>query len=149
MSTLTKADIIARNRETAERFLNGTHSSNIADVAIIDQTVGDTIACLGFPGFAITDHDSYKNFFRTFRRSFTDMEWKVHALVADENFVSARWQIWATHSGDFAGIKADGRRITFDGMVLYRMQDGLIVETWLHINELMLLTQIGAIPAAA
>ena len=46
-------------------------------------------------------------------------------------------------------MKADGRRITFDGMVLYRMQDGLIVATWLHINELMLLSQIGAIPALA
>ncbi len=66
-----------------------------------------------------------------------------------DNYVSAPWQIWATHSGDFAGVKADGRRITFDGMVLYRMQDGLIVATWLHINELMLLSQIGAIPALA
>jgi hypothetical protein len=34
-------------------------------------------------------------------------------------------------------------------MVLYRMQDGLIDETWLHINETMLLSAIGAMPALA
>ena len=37
--TLSKADIIERNRATAERFLNGTHSKDIADVAVIDDTV--------------------------------------------------------------------------------------------------------------
>ncbi|MCT8991295.1 ester cyclase [Chelativorans sp. SCAU2101] len=113
------------------------------------QTVCDNIVCRGFPGFTIKDRESYKDFFRTFRRSFSGMEWKIHALVADERYVAARWEIQATHSGDFAGMKADGRRITFNGMVLYRMENGLIAETWLHINEMMLLSQIGALPAMA
>jgi hypothetical protein len=80
MSTLSKTEI---NRRTAERFLNGTHSRNIADVDVIDDIVGPHITCHGFPGTTITDHESYKDFFRTFRQSFTDMDWKVHALVAD------------------------------------------------------------------
>ena len=54
-----------------------------ADVDVIDETVGSRITCHGFPGTTITDHESYKGFFRTFRQSFTDMDWKVHALVAD------------------------------------------------------------------
>jgi len=77
------------------------------------------------------------------------MEWTIHALVADAYYVSARWEIQATFSGDFAGVKADLRRVTFDGMVLYRMEDGLIAETWLHINEMKLLNEIGAIAAKA
>ncbi|MEX0406811.1 ester cyclase [Aquibium sp. LZ166] len=139
--------IIDINRRTVERFLAGTHSRNIADVNIIDETVAEKITCHGFPGFSIDDHESYKTFFRVFRQSFTDMDWTVHALVADETHVSARWEIHATFSGDFAGVKADGRRIRFDGMVLYRMERGLIAETWLHINEMVLLSQIGAVPA--
>lgn len=146
MSILSKTEI---NRRTVERFLGGTHSKNIEDVDIIDETVGPTIACHGFPGFVIEDRESYKTFFRIFRQSFTDMDWTVHALVADETHVAARWEIEAAFSGDFAGVKADGRRITFDGMVLYRMEGGLIVETWLHINETMLLAAIGALPALA
>ncbi len=146
---MTRTDIIERNRATVERFLGGTHSRDIADVVVIDTTVATRVTCHGFPGGNPVDHESYKTFFRTFRLSFTDMDWKVHALVADERYVSARWQIWATHSGDFAGAKADGRRITFDGMVLYRLEDGLIVETWLQIDQLGLLGAIGALPALA
>lgn len=145
----TTQQIIDRNRRAAQRFLSGTHSEDIEDIAVIDETVAACITCHGFPGITISDRESYKEFFRAFRRSFTDMRWKVHALVADERYVSARWEIEATHSGDFAGVPADGRRISFDGMVLYRMEDGLIVETWLHINELKLLNEIGALPAPA
>lgn len=141
--------VIATNRRTVERFLEGTHSANPDGVDVIDETVHARIVCHGFPGDPVTDHGSYKAFFRTFRQAFSDMKWTLHALVADEVFVSARWEIEATHSGSFAGVEADGRRITFDGMVLYAMKDGLIAETWLHLNEIALLREIGAIPAQA
>jgi predicted ester cyclase len=141
--------ITERNRRTVERFLAGTHSKRIDDVRVIDDTVGPNIACHGFPGQPITDHESYKAFFRFFRRHFDDMDWTLHALVADERFVAARWEIEATFVGDFAGVEADGRRVTFDGMVLYRMENGLIAETWLHINEMRLMREIGAVPSIA
>jgi predicted ester cyclase len=141
--------ITEKNRRTVARFLAGTHSRDIEDVAVIDRTVCEAIVCHGFPGFRINDRESYKTFFRVFRNSFSDMDWRIDALVADETHVSARWEITATFTGDFAGQKADGRRVTFNGMVLYRMEDTLIAETWLHINELQLLTAIGAIPAIA
>ncbi len=145
-----KDALIARNRDTVERFLAGTHSHNIEDVAVIDDTVGGDIVCHGFPGITITDHESYKMFFRVFRDSFSNMEFAVDALVADENFVSARWRISCLHTGAFAGVEPTGKRVNFDGMVLYRMADGLIVETWLHIDQLSLLSQIGAVqPPAA
>ena len=142
-------EAVARNRATVERFLAGTHSKRLADVDVIDATVVEDIVCHGFPGPAISDHESYKNFFRVFRQSFDDMDWTLDALVADERFVSAHWEIEATFVGDFAGVKADLRRVRFNGSVLYRMRDGLIAETWLQINELELLRQIGAIPMAA
>lgn len=143
------SNITDLNRRVAMEFLNGTHSKNIEDVAVIERTVVPNVICHGFPGGEPHDHESYKNFFRVFRQSFSDMDWTVHALVADEEYVSARWEITATHSGDFAGVKADGRRITFDGTVLYRMEGGRIAETWLNIDQLKLLVAIGALPAMA
>jgi steroid delta-isomerase-like uncharacterized protein len=147
MKTITETT--ARNRAVVARFLTGTHSKDISDVDVIDDTVAENVVCHGFPGPEISDHESYKNFFRVFRQSFDDMDWTVNALVADEQFVAAHWEIQATFVGDFAGVTADGRRVSFDGMVLYRMTDGRIAETWLQINELALLGQIGAIPAMA
>lgn len=137
------------NRAVVELFLAGTHSGDLRDLAIIDGTVASTIRCHGFPGSDPTDRESYKAFFRTFQSSFTDMNFTVLALVADENFVSARFRVEVSHTGDFAGVRADGRRVSFEGMALYRIENGLIAETWLHLDQLSLLGQIGAIKAAA
>lgn len=145
----TTSSTAARNREVASAFLAGTHSANIDDLEIIDKTVSPRIRCHGFPGGNPVDRQSYKRFFRAFRRSFTDMEFDVLAMVSDEEFVAAHWRMSVNHVGDFAGVRADGRRITFDGMVLYRMEEGLIAETWLHVDELSMLRQIGAMPAIA
>ena len=70
-------------------------------------------------------------------------------MVADAEKVAVRWRFTVDHTGPFAGVAGSGKRIAFDGMVLYRLEDGLIAETWLHINELSLLTQIGALPTLA
>ncbi len=138
--------IIETNKATVAKFLAGTHSANIDDVEIIDETVVPHIVCHGFPGFPdgeFRDRESYKAFFRIFRQSFSDMTFETLKTIATEDFVSAHWEIWATHSGEFNGIAPDGARVVFDGVALYRMEDGLIAETWLTINLPLLVSQLG------
>jgi len=145
-------ETIQRNKATVERFLAGTHSANIDDVEVIDQTVVPHILCHGFPGFPngeFADRESYKAFFRIFRRSFSDMTFETTRMIATEDFVSTHWEIWATHSGEFRGIAPDNARVVFDGVALYRMEDGRIAETWLTINEPLLVSQLGKTAAAA
>jgi predicted ester cyclase len=139
-------DAIAIKRSTVERFLAGTHSDNIDDVEVIDETVVPHIVCHGFPGFPggeFRDRESYKAFFRIFRQSFSSMCFETLATIATEDFVSAHWQIWATHSGEFEGIAPDHARVVFDGVALYRMEDGKIAETWLTINDPLLVSQLA------
>lgn len=139
-------DIIRTNKETVARFLAGTHSENIDDVEVIDETVVPHIVCHGFPGFpggGFRDRESYKAFFRIFRQSFSEMSFETLATIATEDFVSAHWKIRATHSGEFQGIAPDQARVVFDGVALYRMESGLIAETWLTINEPLLVSQLG------
>lgn len=73
------------------------------------------------------------------------MTFSVPSMVADERYVHARWCMSVTHCGEFAGIPATGRRVTVEGMVLYRIDEGLIAETWLQLDQLSLLVQIGAV----
>jgi steroid delta-isomerase-like uncharacterized protein len=137
--------IIEQNLAIAEAFLKGTHSSELADLAVIDRTVDANIVCHGFPGGNPVDRESYKDFFRAFREAFNDMTFSVPSMVADERYVHARWCMSVTHCGEFAGIPATGRRVTVEGMVLYRIKAGLIAETWLQLDQLALLSQIGAL----
>jgi predicted ester cyclase len=64
-------------------------------------------------------------------------------VLSTEDFVSAHWEIGATHSGAFQGIQPANARVVFDGVALYRMEHGLIAETWLHINEPLLMSQLA------
>jgi predicted ester cyclase len=116
------------------------------NVEVIDDTVVPHIVCHGFPGFPngeFFDRESYKAFFRVFRQSFSDMTFETLATIVTEDFVSAHWKIWATHTGEFQGIAPDGARVVFDGVALYRMEGGRIAETWLTINEPLLVSQLG------
>jgi predicted ester cyclase len=145
----TSADLAVRNRETVERFLCGTHAPDLSGLSVIDETVDETIRGYGFPGgLDPVDRESYKQFFRVFRGAFGNMGFKVHSLVADAHSVAARFEVSVDHVAPFAGVEPDGRRVVFEGMALYGMKDGRIVRTWLHIDQLSLLQQIGAVPAA-
>jgi steroid delta-isomerase-like uncharacterized protein len=147
-TTMTTAKSLA-NRLTVEKFLAGTHSNDLADLRVIDETVNEDIRCHGFPGFDASSREEYKAWFRFFQASFSNMAFEVTALVADEDHVAARWIVHADHTGDFAGIPATGQRITFDGVAVYRMRDGRISETWLHANETALMVGIRSAAEAA
>jgi predicted ester cyclase/uncharacterized protein YjiS (DUF1127 family) len=138
------------NLDTVRRFLAGTHSNNLADVDVIDTTVAEGITCHGFPGFPngeLAGREPYKAFFHIFQASFSEMDFATVALYEEAGFVSAHWSCEATFSGEFAGIAPDRRRVHFDGVAVYRMENGLIAETWLSFPLAMLMAQLPA-PAA-
>ncbi len=144
---MTDLNRIEANRRVAEEFILGTHSG---DLDVIDRTVAEKIVCHGFPGGNPTNRAEYKAWFASFAAGFSNMGFEVLATVADAEKVAMRWRVAVDHTGRFAGMDPTGKRIVFDGMVLYRIENGLIVETWLHINELSLLGQVGAVtPLAA
>ena len=143
---MINSSTVERNRATVARFLDGTHSGRFE---VIDETVAEGIVTHGFPGGNPASRDEYKQWFIGFQSGFSIVGFETLAMVADEEKVAVRWRFTVDHTGPFAGVEASGRRIAFDGMVLYRLENGLIHETWLHVNELSLLQQVGAIPALA
>lgn len=143
MTERTQAE---RNRATVAYFLEQTHSGNLAAV---DQTVAETIVTHGFPCHSPQSRDEYKAFFTGFNAAFSNMEYRTLTLVADDQFVAARFFVGVDHTGSFNGIAPTGKRVEFTGQALYRMENGLIAETWLQLDALSFLGQIGAISQAA
>lgn len=134
-----------RNRDTVIKFFDGTHSGNID---VIDETVSPEIVTHGFPGHSPQSIAEYKQFFRHFGAGFTNMAYEKRSVVADEDRVAVRFSIAVDHTGPYLGIAPTGRHVEFEGMVLYRLENGLIVETWLHLDGLSFLSQIGAVKQA-
>lgn len=57
--------------------------------------------------------------------------------------VAVRWTAVGTHRGTYLGAEPTGRRITFKGIEVIRVQDGRITERWGEWDGLELLAQLG------
>lgn len=138
------AEILEHNKAVVRRFLNDTHSGRFD---VIDDTVAEDIVTHGMLGLDPDSRQSYKRFFEIVDATFREMDFTIDALVAEGDRVAAQFTISAVHGGDFMGIPATGRRLDFTGMVIYRMRDGLIAETWLYPDNVTLMRQMGALAA--
>lgn len=138
--------IVQRNKAVVERFLIGTHGGAFE---VVDETVSPKIVTHGLPGGDPRSREEYKQFFATLEEAFPQMEFRIESMVAEGDQVAVRFAIDAVHRGPFLGIPATGRRVSFTGMVIYRLEQGLIAETWLYPDNLALLTQLGAMEAAS
>ena len=60
-----------------------------------------------------------------------------------------RWVGTGTQNGDLPGIPATGRPVRVPGIWMQRIADGKIVESWQVWDTLLMLQQLGVIPAPA
>lgn len=90
----------------------------------------------------------FKQFAQNLRSAFPDIHVTIHDTLAQGDEVVARWSATMTHTGPFLGIAATGRKATVTGMSIQRIVEGKIVEGWDNWDQLGLLVQIGAVPAA-
>ena len=84
-----------------------------------------------------------------FRGALSDVSITLGEVVSTGDMIAYRMSLMATHSGDFMGVPATGRRVTMSETHLERIRDGKIVSHSGDIDMLGLLQQIGAVPAPA
>jgi predicted ester cyclase len=77
------------------------------------------------------------------RKAFPDLHALATHFVAEGDLVAARFQVSATHSGDFFGIRATGRKIHYEEQAVVRFAGGRIVEHWAVADGLSILQQLG------
>ncbi len=83
------------------------------------------------------------------RRAFPDLCAVVEAEVAEGDTVVQRIACSGTHAGEFLGLPPTGRRATWQLVAIQRIgPDGKCAEHWASWDQLGLLQQLGALPAA-
>jgi predicted ester cyclase len=81
--------------------------------------------------------------------AFPDQQWVTEEQVNDGDKVVSRFTLYGTHQGTFMGIPATGRRIAVKGVVIDRVVGGKWKDSRILLDNLGLLQQLGALPAAA
>ncbi len=85
---------------------------------------------------------------RGYRAAFRDLTMTVSQVIAEGEYVAARWTARGTHKGELFGMPATGKEATVTGITIDRWADGKLAESWTNWDTLGLLQQIGALPAA-
>ena len=76
------------------------------------------------------------------RRAFPDLEMTIEQQVAEGPWVATRVTYRGTHTGEFSGIPATGRRIEYAGTAMDRLENGKVVEMRHTVNMHLLMRQI-------
>jgi predicted ester cyclase len=64
--------------------------------------------------------------------------------IAEGDKVANRFVFLGTHLGEFMGVAPTGKRVEFVGNSIDRVVDGKIVESWVEVDLLGVMQQLGA-----
>ena len=67
--------------------------------------------------------EGYLSVVHWMRQGFSDVNWKLEEMVAEENVVAVRWTLSGTHDGEFMGMPATGKHISTSVMNFYYFND--------------------------
>jgi steroid delta-isomerase-like uncharacterized protein len=88
--------------------------------------------------------DGFKQWMAAARTAFPDMRGTVEDVIVEGDRVAARTTWHGTHRGEFVGVGATGRRVSFSAFHLVRFSQDRAVEWWGTADLLGVLQQLGA-----
>lgn len=75
--------------------------------------------------------------------AFPDANWEIHDLLCEDDKVVVRWTFSGTHTKPWGTLPATGKKITYGGISIYRIDDGKLAEVWNNESLLSLYRQLG------
>ncbi len=68
--------------------------------------------------------------------------------LVDGDKITVRFDAHGTHKGELMGIPPTGKTVKFEGIIIYQLAAGKIVNHWMQTDMVSLLQQLGAMPTA-
>jgi predicted ester cyclase len=77
-----------------------------------------------------------------------DLHVTVEDLIAEGDKVVGRNSVTGTHQGEYMGLPATGKSVTYNEIMIFRFVDGRIAETWGVVDVFAQMKQLGAGPVS-
>ncbi|MGH8613510.1 MAG: ester cyclase [Gammaproteobacteria bacterium] len=97
-----------------------------------------------FPLFKIAQ---LKQGLTTFRTAFPDFRYTVEDEITVGDRLVHRLTAKGTQKGEFMGVPATGKQVSWSEIHIGRIADGKVVEHWGFGNQQMMLQQLELVPA--
>lgn len=137
MSTLEQKKEIAL--DVSRAIMNGGWEK-------VDELLADDFLYTGDGALAI-NKQQYIGFMRgVLCTAMTDMDMRFLRVIAEGDLVAIEYTNEMTHTGDFYGVPATGKRVVGTGHFIREVNNGKVTAEWQTTNALGLMQQLGAIP---
>ena len=128
---------IEKNKDLIRRWID---FSNTGFIGSLDDFIAEDY--IGHLGAVTMDRNELERLERAFCQAFPDAYHAVEDLIAEGDRVVLRTTARATHRAEFEGIARTDRAVEFTGLVVYRIRNGKIAESWGEIDFLRLIREL-------
>ena len=131
---------IEQNKQLVRRYQEIYNSNNLDE---LDEVIAFNVFMPKIMPNMPSGLEGAKQVHKTTLLGMPDFHTEIQDLFAEGDKVVARVLMTGTHTGNFYGIPATGKRVEFTGMFIARIENGKIVEHWGEEDSLSLLKQLG------
>lgn len=89
--------------------------------------------------------DGIKAAVKAFKDAFPDARVNIAYQVAEGDKVVSRYKWSGTHQGEFYGVPATGKQVSWSATATFRVADGRIREAWLNTDRWGVMEQLGMV----
>ena len=90
--------------------------------------------------------EAFREWLRWYTSSFSNREWAVHDVISEGEKAVVRYSGRTTYRGGFLNISSEDQRILETGILIYRIENGMVKELWSEMSDLEVVMQLGAFP---
>jgi steroid delta-isomerase-like uncharacterized protein len=111
-----------------------------------DETVAsDYLDHAPLPGQA-AGLEGAKQKWAMYLEALPDLHLSIEEMVSEIDRVAVRWIGVGTHQGELMGVPPTGRQLRIEGISIYRLVNGKIVEQREQWDRMALMQQLGVVP---
>lgn len=136
MTTQNKVNVV--NRYIEEVWNKG-------NVDAVDELLAEDYTHLTPPPGLKPTREGFKKYVAMMQDAFPDLNLTVEETIVDGDKVVQRYKSKGTHRGELMGISPTGNTAQIDGISIYTVKDGKIVDDATQVDFAGLLAQIGAV----
>lgn len=146
MSETTLTAVTDRFIESVTRTWNEGALDGV-DEFFAEDAVGHNAA----RGEDYEDREAFKAWVRGIREEFPDFNADTENVVTGDDTVVHEWVASGTNEGDFVplGVGATNEWAEWEGVTVYRFEDGKVVESRWYYDLLGMLRQLGLLPVTS
>jgi steroid delta-isomerase-like uncharacterized protein len=134
---LAEQAIAALNAHDIDRYLQ----------RIDDSYVGESEMSPG----PIRGHDGVRQNMNMLLTAFPDLHLDIEEMIATSDHVVTRVRVTATHRGNYAGVPATNKSVSWRGCTVSQVRNGKVIRSRVYADNVSLMQQLGvlSLPKAA